>query len=350
MPTTGATTTSTSANAAAIPTTTEKSNSVSVDTSAISDNLNVIYDNDTTLAELPSSKASDLIASSSQKPSQSNQHHHQHLNQDQQQETASSGKGVNKLSDFVNSDQPEETEKENFATCLLEEFSGQQIAQNLIGRLNFWQPVNNRGVLHLLVRIRYMRINDSQRANSRKRRESFRTPVERAPMNSSSTLLIHPEFSAKFRHQIWLVDNCKSNSLVLNKTNHTNLLAEASIYSDALSSPNRINNTNNNINNTADIFDLDSELIVAKFNLTGTNGLVGRHLNFVVPSGEQVACCQVTNSDILPASELDNLPSISVVQPTPEHLLPEKFRDSNSSSSTNTGTNRNNLSLNNQRI
>lgn len=250
--------------------------------SAAIDNLNVIYDNDTTIVELHQSK--------------------QQPNEDPQLTPSITGKQRimtnTKIADFVISDRAEEQERENFATCLLESQSRRQ----QIGRLNFWQPVNNGGILHLNVHVRYRRDLSGLSWHALNKRESFRTPIEQPPANG-----LLAEAKPNLRHQIWLVESCARAEDGLKRR----LVSEVRPTGDA----------------NGEFVDVDAELVVAKFNLTGPNELANKHLTFNLPNGKPISCCKVAITDSpQQAGEFENLPAVSVVQPIRESLLPSKSK------------------------
>lgn len=275
------------------------------------DNSNVIYDNDTTLVL-------DLLQT--QQPIKLQQQHtHQQpapiikSNGNYLNDSRRSSKGLN---DFINSDRNEELEsKENYATCLLEAMEKSNVSvSDLIGRLNFWQPINNGGVMHLLVRVRYHQLKGHQQQQQRQsksiaKRESFRIPIEKpmdSDLNNSRSVKISENRYEK--HLIWLVDNCSSGE--------RKLLAEVS-------------STNTTANS---LVDLDAELIVSQFNLTGNHNQISeKHLLFNLPNGQSIGCCKVNLIETLPVNELDMITSsVSVVQPTNEDLLPDRFQNKTS--------------------
>lgn len=225
------------------------------------------------------------------------------------------------MGDFVNCDRGEDAEHENYATCLFAPFGKTATLQSTsnntryiiggqTGRFNFWQPINNQGVLHLLVRIRYqLDIKESSTEfnataiHQINKRESFRAPIERAP-NGNDSSQHSSRTSTLLKHQVWLVDSCDSDVPATGR-----LLTHLSPTG----------------NGGGGIVDVDAEIAVSQFNLTGTNAITNKYLLLNLPDGIPVGCCSVSQTDNLPASELDNLPSVSVVQPQREDLLPERL-------------------------
>lgn len=277
------------------------------------DNLNVIYDNDTTIVELATAPHA------KQRPSTSG--------------------GAGTPNSFVHSesaDQVQET-SDQFATCLLEPSlaAGSQF-HGLVGRLNFWQPIQNRGVTHLVARLRYSIRSpaepDQSQASSakaagpgapaRRRRESFQAPIERAPGDADAHQQQPVEaVGSKLRHCVWLVERAAGLAGCATADGHAHqtdgkLVAE--LVSTATVSGDR-----------SQVVDVDAELIVAHFNLTGTNSLAGKCLHLSLADGLQpIGVCEVTLSDDLPpATGLDHYPSVSVVQPVREDLLGRRQRN-----------------------
>lgn len=264
--------------------------------SAAIDNINVIYDNDTTVVELPTND------------------NYEGLNSN----TVSFGKHKSSskmMNDFINSDRTEEVERENYATCLFEPLGNSKQVSSQVGRLNFWQPINNRGALHVLVRFRYIEhnlngANLSEPAHSVKRRESFRAPVEQIPDGINNSLQINNSIKKK-KHQIWLTNECKTIH------HDRQLLIEVNPTVES-SQP----------NNESKVIDFDAELTIAHVNLSGANSIINKHLIIELPDhlnnkqvGREFACCKVKQVETFPITELDNLASISVVQPIREDLL-----------------------------
>lgn len=252
------------------------------------DNLNVIYDNDTTIVELPVNVAKQqqpvLVVGT------------------QQGRTPSTSS--KSMSDFVNSDRTEENERENYATCQLESINNTTSIIGLIGRLNFWQPIQARGALHLLARLRYLEKQQERQLPQklsgldRRRRESFRAPVERAPAEGT---FVNNTKSKLSRHQIWLQPNgCFS-------LNDRRLLVEIS--------QTNLDETSNG--SSSRLIDIDAELMLSQFNLSGqSNVIIDKYLTLESPNGIPLGCCKVSQTERMISSELDSLPSVSVLQPT----------------------------------
>lgn len=308
------------------------------------DNSNVIYDNDTEPAGQSSlSPAEESGASDKRVAAKIDGEHRQlsvgfngNVTQGEKWQQAASANSAS----FVNSERADEEPQEpqdNYATCLLEptnvDSDSTPGGHNLTGRLNFWQPVQNRGVMHLVARLRY-EVNLTNVANSRsgrERRESFQTLIERAPPShmelgssaaSSSPVAeldqLKHSMAARNQvvHQIWL-NECH---LLANSTaSETNgrLLAELKAF----------------VTNGSHLVDIDSEATVGHFNLTDTNSIVDKclHLTQLVP-GEStgahisLAHCRVAQSERLPpVNELDQPASVqspaSNIQPVREELL-----------------------------
>lgn len=272
------------------------------------DNLNVIYDNDTSLAEqAPNKQLAQQATGVLLTP--------EFIGSDAKAEI-SKQLPAKPLNQFVNRDRNEEFEQENYATCLFE--SNLTNGTSLVGRINFWQAINNRGVLHLLARLRYeLKTNTLISGNSSmkhavNKRESFRTLVEKTPSDGADELAAGRQ-PIKPKHQLWLIESnleCQSERAAL-QLSKRRLLAE---LSSAFSTMSQKLNT----------VDIDAELAIGQFNLTGSNDLINRWLVFSLPDGSPIGCCRVTQSSIMPASELDSLPSVNVVQPIKESLLPIK--------------------------
>lgn len=274
------------------------------------DNLNVIYDNDTNLVESPqSSSSSSLGATNTGKPRSSIT-----------------------MGDFVNCDRPEEMERENYATCKLEPIQTEnktsespQEIEALLGRINFWQPINSRGILHMLVRVRYQQQQQtisSQPGRLITKRESFRLPIELPPTNSSSLIGSATNSRGNRKHIIRLsADDC---STISDKKMMANLSDQNQII---VGEPSATTTGSLMGQIEKNLVDLDAELSVAQFNLTGLNELVKKYLVLTLPSGKPIGCCQVIETEQLVSSELDNLPSIQVVQPTRDELLPPRLKE-----------------------
>lgn len=265
--------------------------------SAAIDNINVIYDNDTTVLELQTNDNYDGLNSNAN--------------------LFSKHKSPSKMNDFINSDRTEEVERENYATCLFEPLGDSRRVGSQMGRLNFWQPINNRGALHVLVRFRYTEYtmnetNSREPVHSIKRRESFRAPIERVPDGINSGPQMNNSIEKK-KHQIWLANECKTIH-----QHDGQLLIEVSPTIES-SQP----------DNGSKVIDFDAELTIAHFNLSGANSIMNKHLIIELPNhhlnskqvGREFACCQVKQVDTFPITELDNLASISVIQPVREDLL-----------------------------
>ena len=200
---------------------------------------------------------------------------------------------------------PEELqERDRFATCWLEPAPGRQLAAGPLGRLDFWQADQNRGLLHLLARVRF------ELPLERSRRESFQLPVERAPANGSE--FVPP--AARLRHQIWLISSPGDAGSCANISGQ---LAGGSLLAELKSEP-----------TGGRTVDLDVELAVARFNLGEPNSIIGKCLLLTRTGGPDgssagpIGGCRVAESAVLPpTAELDLPPSVSQVQPVPEALL-----------------------------
>lgn len=342
------------------------------------DNLNVIYDNDTTLSDLiaqqrTQSQPSKPATSAASEPTSSTN-----------EPILSGPKSL-----FVNRERNEDSlmnERENFATCKLEPpllvytngtvqncrngNGTEQFGTNLVGRLNFWQPIYNRGILHLLARVRYTRVrpepassnetvtapNESpvaeMKSAERNKRESFRIPIERArpfngsqPMNddwhaisaASTSNLPQRDIGKQTspRHQIWLVTPDSSCGCGASSKSAPQLVAELR----------RSEQTDVSVSG-AGVVDIDAEIALGRFSLApstsstdNANNLIGKYLSLTF-GDETVACCQVTQSDTLPpVKDIGHLPSVSVVQPIREDLL---FASAATVSTTQSSTGANN--------
>lgn len=286
--------------------------------SAAIDNINVIYDNDTTVLELP---LDDNYGGLSSGNSLSFGKH----------------KSSSKMGDFVNSDRTEEVERENYATCLIEPFGDVKQVGSQVGQLNFWQAINNRGALHILARFRYTEhgvnkdntaTNDSRQPvfHSIEKRESFRAPVEHIPIGINNSVGIN-NYLKRSIYRIWMANECKA---VVN--NERSLFIE---LSPSIELPQQ--------NDEIKIVDFDAELTIGRFNLSGPNSILNKHLVFELPDqfnkqemARKFACCKIKQVDSFPVNELDNLASVSVVQPVREDLLKATELSATSTTATTT--------------
>lgn len=195
-------------------------------------------------------------------------------------------------------------ERENFATCLVErsQGDGQQI-EDQSGRLNFWQPINNRGVMHLAAHYTYKLVAAKDK-QARSRRESFRAPIERAPSDNPAALDKLIRSSHLERDQIWLVASCEGNftpPIQPSSEAGTPPSATGSASSKLLAELTRQQVDPSTV-------EIDSELIVGQFNLTGVNEIANKHLLLLRRQDERlatrIACCKVIQTNTMPASGL----------------------------------------------
>lgn len=263
------------------------------------DNLNVIYDNDTEHIELSQAPASPA-------------------------DGAGAGGKAAPNGSFVHGEHGDEApeQQDNYATCPLDFSAANAPLSSSVGRMNFWQPIKNRGALHLLARLRYeptlvvvsANQTGSEGRQSRLRRESFQTLIERVAPSSGG--LQNESATGKARphrvHRLWLLDDCGSAQT------RRSLFAE-------LKSHELPNAT----------VDLDAELVLAKYNLTEPNSIIGKCLQLEAASSDGdvaaaesaserniLASCTVLASDNLPpVSELEHVASVSQLQPVREELL-----------------------------
>lgn len=253
---------------------------------------------------------------------------------DEQQQAKSAG--GSKMSDFVNFDRVEAEnggyEKENYASCLVEKSpnDSEQINDQW-GRLNFWQPINNRGVLHMVAHYTYKFAEQQQQqlrqVKQLRRRESFRAPIERlptaadsSPTTSSLDQLIRSNHLN--RDQIWLVNSCDPNDFTA--------AADDKTIDDSSGSQRLVAELTRQLVEPA-MVEVDSELIVGQFNLTGLNEITNKHLLVVRRQDKgraaRIACCKVSQTDTMPASDLpERANKTTTVQ------LTQATRDSSSSS------------------
>lgn len=264
--------------------------------SAAIDNINVIYDNDTTILELsPNDNYGGLSLNSL---IFGKQH-----------------KSPSKIGEFINSDRTEEVERENYATCLIEPFGNIKHINSQAGQLNFWQAINDRGPLHILVRIRHKEYENSKLNTTNdlrhpvhpiEKRESFRAPVEHIPTGITDGSRLNRKI-----YQIWMANECKT------VRNDRQLLVEVS---PTFETPQQTDGHK--------VVDFDAELTINHFNLTGKNSILNKHLIIELPDqlnrreiAREFACCKVNQVNSFPVNELDNFASISIVQPVREDLL-----------------------------
>jgi len=291
------------------------------------DNLNVIYDNDTAITGSAYEKSTG-DSSKGQTPPMSENNGTFELN------LRNKHANNNVQSGFINMDQtePDETNKnqDNFATCLLASIRDGKA----IGRLNFWQPKENRGAAHLIARFRYPKGEYLTRTNDkleRKRRESFSVPIEgetpQNMMDNCNQVTMH-----LLKHKIWLRHplndtDCSSTIEPIRNNNSTILMSELKVPSSK--------------HDSDELVDLDAETIIGKsFHLAGDESFVGRCIALTVSMNSSnksdesendknseanifLATCKVTSSSTMPSNdhELDHSPSVSVVQPIREDLL-----------------------------
>lgn len=265
------------------------------------ENLNVIFDGETTNVEL--------------NPIQSTSSNESSMPTSVTLEAQTNGESrKTAINDgFINGDHIDEIERENHATCrmvLIQNITDEREQANFFGRLNFWQPVNNSGVMHLVARIQYSQSLTSNHNHTISKRESFRAPVERPPAEGIPADKAISRLLNK--HQIWLVQSCNSYKKL------DSLLAELTptpqVTPNATTSDKLVN--------------FDVELVVAHYNLTESNELADRYLIFQLPNGKTLACCQVNLTENPPINELDGWSSVSMVQPVREDLLPSRLRES----------------------
>jgi hypothetical protein len=262
-------------------------------------------------------------------------------------------------SSFVHREHADETEEQqdNYATCLLiaandgsnQANAGGGVAK-LAGRLNFWQPIQNRGVTHMIARLRYeyhsssinsqsadetnntniatdgsSSTHDKQR--SRQKRESFQALIERPPPVMS---MAKPAPTAHtLIHQIRLYDHDCSSLPPLTTNNSASKAGKlvAELKADL-------------VNGTVD---MDSELIVGHLNLAEPNPIINKCLRVILTKANgrsdpidrvrvsqqeandelDVGHCKIVRSNILPpVSELEQSPNVaSNIQALREDLL-----------------------------
>lgn len=289
------------------------------------DNLNIIFDNDTSILELEQLDGRQLKLSSGLSSTNKTSSSSSPSNDGPNEYNSSSDDKHNAKDAFVNSDQNDELERENYASCRMDLVkdirydSGESKSSGFYGRLNFWQPVNNSGVMHLVARINYNRdsISKQQVSHNITKRESFRTPIERPPAEGISA--DREALRLRNKHQIWVVDSCE------NYKQRSNLLAEL-IPTDPMSYNYQFANSNGNNNNNNNLVNIDAEIIVSQFNLTDTNQISSRYLTLELPDNLIIACCQVINTNNPATNEFDSWTSVSMVQPVREDILPDRLR------------------------
>lgn len=238
---------------------------------------------------------------------------------------------------FVHREHADETQEQqdNYATCLLMETLSEADhppvnITKLAGRLNFWQPIENRGVAHMIARLRYSYdseprgtpLSDSSRQLLRRKRESFQTLIERAPpsmkdQSETPTMTRPAAMGNQLVHQVWLHDDddCTGAIRVNGEPGkeQRKMVAELKAFV---------------VNGT---IDMDSELIVGHLNLTHTNSILDKclRMNLLLANDEnqtreiQVGHCKIVQSDSLPpVGELEQVASVaSNIQPLREDLL-----------------------------
>lgn len=272
------------------------------------DILNVIYDNDTAIVGLAYDEPGANSSKSQLPPAVHANATDPHSKRKQSNNIQSS------FINFDDVDCADESNKnsDNFATCQLEQVSANHRSaanSNKIGRLNFWQPKENRGATHLIARFRYhsnqtRAASDAGTTLARKRRESFTVPIgrEMPPTIEASQMRF-------LRHKIWL-----SSSADCSPASSNTLMWELKVPSAS--------------NESAQLVDVDAESIVGKnFHLVGDKSIVDKCIVLTVSSAGDaaelpVASCKVVSANSMPLTdELDHLPSVSVVQPIREDLL-----------------------------
>lgn len=206
-----------------------------------------------------------------------------------------------KMSEFVNFDRVEAEnggyEQENYASCLVERSQHDSpLISDQAGRLNFWQPINNRGALHLVAHYTY-RLAPAKLT----RRESFRTPIERAPSDNATALDKLIRSSQLERDQVWLVASCEDD---LTATMMAQEDATATLHSKSAALLAEL--TRQQVDPaTAEV---DSEVVVRQFNLTGLNEITNKYLLLLKRHDERratrIACCKVTKTNTMPAFDL----------------------------------------------
>lgn len=278
------------------------------------DNLNVIYDNDNEPAELnlTSAPVNGFGQYQANKREQTNG------------ETAPSKSG------FVHSEHADGVleQRDNYATCSLQSTkANNSLARNLVGRLNFWQPIENRGVLHMIARLQFELSNNTTAAATltRRRRESFETLVEQVAPNQGQ-----PAIETRKTIKIWLSNDAQEsdchNSLVANSTGSRKLFAEL-IWA-----------ANEQFNKT--VVDIDAELVVNRFNLTAPESIIGKclHLEHEQESFTFATCKILSSANLPPVSELEHLASLGSVQPIREELLFASAKPTPTPTTTNSGS------------
>lgn len=294
-------------------------------------------------------------------------------------------------SSFVHREHADESQEQqdNYATCLLtvptEPSSAAATQVNiskLAGRLNFWQPIQNRGVAHMIARLRYeynsnnsskdittsTKLDSSQQLR-RRRRESFQSLIERAPpamKDQNETTMSRPSMGNQLVHQVWLHDDDCTNAVAIANVNKGETQVKRKLLAELKAIV---------VNGT---IDMDSELIIGHLNLAETNSILNKCLrislllidNSALTPREQnkdldtttntsnsqqqqpqrqplsqpnellVGYCKIVQSDSLPpVSELEQSPSVaSNIQPLREDLLVSGSSLSSSSSSSSAST------------
>lgn len=270
------------------------------------DNLNVIFDNDTSIVEV-SHSSSPLSLSPTTAININSSNRHSSDNEPRLKGSVRDG--------FINGEHSEEADRESYATCrLIPDQNDSELEKTFYGRLNFWQPVNNGGVLHLVARILYKSVNHTTDYNHTIiKRESFRTPIERPPVEGISA--DREAIRLRNRHQIKLVQRCQDIA-----SQDGELFAELITASPNVFSGNKMDVDNRKEEDRNIVF--DSEMIVPRFNLTDINGIEGRYLSLVSPKNKTIACCRVETTNNPATNESENWSSVSVVQPIKVDFLP----------------------------
>lgn len=313
------------------------------------DNLNVIYDNDTEHIDLSP-------------PQQQQQQEQLLVAGNERGQRGSNGSVKQAKSSFVHGEHFDDIQEQQdaYATCLLEPIKRNSaddvVVTNLTGRLNFWQPIQNRGVLHLIARFRYVSTATPRGAGepgdlatargAREKRESFQTPIEhRPPILTELDRQKHDMVVQKQRHhQIWLLKECPDSltSNDINSDNSNGTVASAQAESQARQVQSGTLLAEVKSKESQGTIDIDAESVVGKFNLTDTNSIMNKCLELsfgtselprdesstkgssaLSPDGPKTLgfCKIVQSKNLPPVGELEHLPSVSEVQPIREDLL-----------------------------
>lgn len=225
--------------------------------------------------------------------------------------------------------------KDQFATCSLEQQRPTSV-EDLVGRLDFWQPIENRGILHLVARIVYSlpTANSQAHNETRRKRESFQILIERrAPSDLDGDFQFENTKSQReekqpiqLRHELFLADDCEPNN---RRAGDNQTAASGGLFGE-------IKSTKISASGARRTVDIDAELVVGQFNLTGTNGIENKCLQLKLlhedRGTELIGKCQVKVGATAPQqmenqnnnnaeTKLDFASSVSVVQPVREELL-----------------------------